>query len=145
MMQPPIVSKRLSADIPLLIRTTQRWGGAQMSFKIKYTSRRREVWDYYRGALRHQKNANIESTWNFKTIVKHSVQRSWADIDSVSEEGSHIIILGRNGNAFIVATSVRLDRGAAELLTLRPECSRGAFEPSRYRRCCGPNCQLDDG
>lgn len=73
-----------------------------MSFKIKYTSRRREAWDYYRGALRHQKNANIESKWNFKTIGKHSVQRSWADIDSVSEEGSHIIILGRNGNSFIV-------------------------------------------
>jgi hypothetical protein len=36
------------------------------------------------------------------TIGRHSAQRSWGDIRSVFEVDSHIIILGRNGNAFIL-------------------------------------------
>jgi hypothetical protein len=35
-------------------------------------------------------------------IGKLSVQRSWNDIQSVSEQDTSIIIVGRNGNAFIV-------------------------------------------
>jgi hypothetical protein len=130
-----------------------------MTFKIEYTSRRREIWDWYSRAWRQRlwkshvmvflavaltvglsaKGSDQLSpaavllglAWGFGSILcmlmfpllmfkphmrtleinehgistsigKRSDRRSWADIRSVSEENSHIIILSRNGNAFIV-------------------------------------------
>jgi hypothetical protein len=130
-----------------------------MTFKIEYTSRRREIWDWYSRAWRqglwksrvmvslavaltagllekgsdelsltavllgvawgfasilcmliypllmfkpHKRTLEINEHGISTTIGKRSDRRSWADIRSVSEENSHIIILGRNGNAFVV-------------------------------------------
>jgi|SRR5579864_3582531 len=36
------------------------------------------------------------------TIGKRTGQRAWKDVESVTEENGQIVILGRNGNAFLV-------------------------------------------
>jgi hypothetical protein len=130
-----------------------------MHFKIEYTSRRGEVWNFYWRAWRERLwkihltfvilavgsvclYANTQGTLSastvllalglsflsilwmpiypqvmFKpqlrtldispdglstTIAARSGKRSWEDIQSVSDQGGYIVILGRNGNAFIV-------------------------------------------
>jgi hypothetical protein len=130
-----------------------------MGFRVQYTSRRREVWDWYWRAWRERlwkthllvfltvsvtvylyeeesaalspaaavlafacglisilwlplyplvmfkpqvRTLEIDQDGISTTIGRRSARRAWVDIRSVSEQDGYIIILNRNGNAFIV-------------------------------------------
>ena len=65
-------------------------------------SRERSAWVRARGGIEDYEGRGVTAEDNGNVSGKHAARRSWKEIRSVSEADGCIVILRRNGNAFVV-------------------------------------------